>query len=158
MSLAFPPANSNERHADSARIATPETNAEAEAIRFILAFARALHTCGTPAHRLESALQACAERLGIQAQFFSTPTSMFASFGPADAQRTCLLRVEPGDVDLGRTTRLDTVLQSFLQLSRCKVVRPGRFRVVPAVWRGPTPLLIGCKNSSAGIVPGWPWG
>ena len=50
-------------------------------IRFILALAKALHRYGTPAYRLEEALEVVGDKLGLDAQFFSTPTSIFASFG-----------------------------------------------------------------------------
>ncbi len=55
-----------------------------------------------------------AERLGLPSQFFSTPTSFFASFGPQDTQRTYLLRVQPGDTDLGRLTRLEKIAGDVL--------------------------------------------
>lgn len=76
------------------------------AIGFLLALGRALHTSGYPSDRLEEILDQAASRLGIEAQFFSQPTSMFAAFGPQDRQQTFLVRVQPGDIDLGRLTRL----------------------------------------------------
>ena len=47
----------------------------AAARRFILQLARQLHQHGTPAHRLEATLSVLAQQLGVQAEFFSTPTS-----------------------------------------------------------------------------------
>lgn len=82
---------------------------EQDAIGFVLRLGRALHTYGYAAHRLEQVLDQAAHRLGLTGQFFSTPTSIFASFGPQDNQRTFLIRVEPGDVDLGRLAMLDEV-------------------------------------------------
>ena len=76
---------------------------------FVLRLARALHRFGHPAHRLEESLQATARRLELEAQFFSTPTSIFASFGPVDAQQTHLIRMDPGESDLGRLARVDRV-------------------------------------------------
>jgi uncharacterized membrane protein YjjP (DUF1212 family) len=81
------------------------------AVAFILTIGRALHTSGTPAHRLEGALSRCAERLGLTAQFFSTPTSLFAAFGVLAEQRTFLIRVDPGNVDLEQLVALDRVLE-----------------------------------------------
>jgi len=49
---------------------------------FVLKMAEALHRYGHPAHRLEESLAATSKKLGLEAQFFSTPTSIFASFGP----------------------------------------------------------------------------
>jgi len=62
---------------------------------FILALGRALHSAGEPTNRAEELLEDVAERLGLTAQFFITPTSIFAAFGPEDRQRTHLIRTEP---------------------------------------------------------------
>jgi uncharacterized membrane protein YjjP (DUF1212 family) len=83
-------------------------------IAFVLKLARAMHASGYAAHRLEDVLAATAHRLDLDAQFFSTPTSIFASFGVEEAQRTYLLRVEPSDVDLSRLALLDRVLLQVL--------------------------------------------
>jgi len=80
-----------------------------ERIGYVLKVARALHGYGYAAHRLEEVLGATAQRLGLEAQFFSTPTSIFAAFGPQEDQRTYLLRVEPGDTDLARLADVDRV-------------------------------------------------
>jgi uncharacterized membrane protein YjjP (DUF1212 family) len=82
---------------------------ERDAIGFILRLGRSLHSYGYAAHRLEQVMDRAAEQLGIQGQFFSTPTSIFASFGPQQDQRTFLIRVDPGGVDLGRLALLDEV-------------------------------------------------
>jgi uncharacterized membrane protein YjjP (DUF1212 family) len=76
---------------------------------FLLKLARALHTYGYPAHRLEEALARVAGRLGLRAQFFSMPTALFASFGSEDDQRTFQIRVDPGEVNLGKLARLHEV-------------------------------------------------
>jgi len=77
---------------------------------FMLTLSRALHAHGTSTQRIEEALNEVSARLGIIAQFFVTPTSVFAAFGPEVNQRTYLMRVEPGDTDLGRLARLDAVV------------------------------------------------
>ena len=87
----------------------PSSPAERDAIGFILRLGRALHSYGYAAHRLEQVLDQAAQRLELEGQFFSTPTSIFASFGRQDDQRTYLIRVEPGGVDLGRLAMLDEV-------------------------------------------------
>jgi len=84
-------------------------------VAFILRLARAMHRAGYAAHRLEDVLGATAHRLGLEAQFFSTPTSIFCSFGTEDDQRTYLLRVQPADVDLSRLAHLDRVLRNVLR-------------------------------------------
>ena len=76
----------------------------------LLTFVRALHTHGAPAHRLEREAGAVARALGIEARFFSTPTMVMVSFGADEVDASAhVLRVEPGDVDLGRLAELDAL-------------------------------------------------
>lgn len=82
--------------------------------RFILQLARALHQHGTPAHRLETVLSVAATRLGLQAAFFSTPTSIMVGIGDIDNQRVHLLRVEPGEPNLGHLSRLGEITRHVL--------------------------------------------
>ena len=80
------------------------------AIGFVLRLARALHEHGYAAQRLEDILGMTSDRLGLVGhRFFSTPTSIMAAFGPEARQRTHLLRVEPGDVSLGKLAELEHV-------------------------------------------------
>lgn len=83
-------------------------------IGFVLQLGRALHTSGYSAQRLEEALILTSNHLGIIGQFFSTPTSIMASFGPQDDQRTSMIRVDPGDSDLGKLARVDEVVRGVL--------------------------------------------
>ncbi len=82
---------------------------------FTLRLGQALHRYGTPAHRLEEQMRLVSQRLGLEARFFSTPTSIFASFGPPEALQTCLIRVEPGDMDLGRLASLDSLADAVIR-------------------------------------------
>ena len=69
---------------------TPAQISERQAnIPFLLELAKALHASGTATHRLEGALEDAATRLGVVAQYFATPTSIFASFGTGTSQQTC---------------------------------------------------------------------
>ncbi len=78
------------------------TPSESTTATFLVELARALHVYGTPSYELEAAMDECAARLGIEVKFFSMPTAIFASFGPAGECRTTLVRVEPGDIDLSK--------------------------------------------------------
>jgi uncharacterized membrane protein YjjP (DUF1212 family) len=79
------------------------------AVDFVLRLGRGLHRYGYPAHRLEETLEGVSRRLGLEGQFFSMPTALFASFGAQDEQRTFQIRVGPGDVELGKLARLDAI-------------------------------------------------
>ena len=85
------------------------------AVSFTLRLGQALHSYGTPAHRLEEQMRLVSQRLGLEARFFSTPTSIFASFGPPEALQTSLIRVEPGEMDLGRLARLDELADAVIR-------------------------------------------
>jgi uncharacterized membrane protein YjjP (DUF1212 family) len=76
-------------------------------VAFAVKLGRALHRYGAPTHRLEQAMNAVLRSLGLEGAFFSTPTGIFASFGPPEEQRTSLIRVEPSEVDLGKLAALD---------------------------------------------------
>src|SRR4051812_22770131 len=54
-------------------------------------------------------------RLGLEGRFYSTPTSIIASFGKPEELRSCLLRTEPsGDIDLDRLCSLDVVADQVI--------------------------------------------
>jgi uncharacterized membrane protein YjjP (DUF1212 family) len=90
-----------------------------DAIGFVLRLGRALHVYGIPAHALEEVMEKAAEKLGLQGQFFSTPTSILASFGassgPQDEPGVFLMRVTPGEVNLGKIAELDDVATGVLR-------------------------------------------
>lgn len=83
-------------------------------IAFVLRLGHSLHTSGYAAHRLEEALELASDQLGLRGQFFSTPTSIMASFGPQDDQQTFLIRVEPGESNLGKLAQADEVTREVL--------------------------------------------
>lgn len=93
---------------------SPESVAFAASRRFILQLARQLHRHGTPAHRLEVTLSVVAKRLGLQAEFFSTPTSIMVGIGALEHQRVHLLRVEPGEPNLGHLSRLGAITRQVM--------------------------------------------
>jgi uncharacterized membrane protein YjjP (DUF1212 family) len=79
------------------------------AIGFVLALGRALHRYGTPAHRLEDGLRTCCRLLGLEAEVFTTPTAIILSFGRPTELRTRMLRVEGGELDMGKLALVDEV-------------------------------------------------
>lgn len=85
-----------------------------EAVELVIRLGRALHAFGTSSHRLEAALGRVARFLGLEGQFFSTPTAIFASFGGGARSETVLVRAEPGGVDLARLQELEGLLADLL--------------------------------------------
>jgi uncharacterized membrane protein YjjP (DUF1212 family) len=86
-------------------------------VRFVAQLARRLHETGATAPRLERAVVQVSRRLGLACDSLSTPTSMLLSFreasDPVDfpARHTQVLRMDPGDIDLGRMARVDAIAE-----------------------------------------------
>lgn len=98
----------------SAAPTAPDAAEAARRERLILRLATTMATYGIPSHRLEEAATSCARHLGLDAQFFSMPTAVFAAIGPGGDQRTHLLRLEPGEVNLEKQSGVDAVLRDVL--------------------------------------------
>jgi uncharacterized membrane protein YjjP (DUF1212 family) len=82
---------------------------DTSSIAFVLALGRALHRYGTPAYRLEEGLRRVCDRLALDAEVFTTPTAIIMSFGPATDLRTRMLRVDGGELDMGKLAQLDAL-------------------------------------------------
>lgn len=132
---------------------TPLSPAEVESIAgFLVKLARALHTYGTPSHRTEEALTRIAERLGLRAQFLVTPTSILGSFGEDEFQITRLARVDAGETDLQKLTRLHEVIRDvFAGTMSPREAREVVERIVkgPASYRWPSTLISFALTSGA---------
>jgi uncharacterized membrane protein YjjP (DUF1212 family) len=110
-------------------------------IRFVLSLGRALHRYGTPAHRLEDVMTVVSSQLGLKAGFVSTPTAIYASFGPPEEMRTTLIRVDPGEVNLERLASIDAITTDVISgrataaeaAARLEEVLAGRPYYRPAV-------------------------
>jgi uncharacterized membrane protein YjjP (DUF1212 family) len=99
----------------------PEADARAPyltRVDFVVELARRLHAYGTSAQRLEGAVSQVARRLQIDAEVWSNPTGMLLSF--ADVERgaphsiTRVIRLDPGDTNLGRLARADAIAEDVL--------------------------------------------
>jgi uncharacterized membrane protein YjjP (DUF1212 family) len=130
-------------------------------ISFILRLGRSLHATGYSAPRLEEALKLASGKLGFEGQFFSTPTSIMASFGPQDDQRTFMIRVEPGDPDLGKLALVDEVARDVLAGQRQPLDGLARLEQIEAAapryrpWL--TTLAFGVVSASAARFLGGGW-
>lgn len=79
---------------------------------FLIRCAQLLHTYGTPAHRLERVMAKMGSAIGLSASFLYTPTSVFASFGELPTSDVHMLRVEVGELDLGKLLEFDEVMEA----------------------------------------------
>lgn len=87
----------------------PAAGSSSEEIGFVLALARALHRYGTPAHRLEDAIDVVCERLGLSCEVFSTPTTIILSFGAPAELRTRMMRVDASQLNMAKLEAVDEV-------------------------------------------------
>ena len=91
------------------------TTALTTRIAFLLELARRLHQYGTSAPRLEMAVAGAAQRLGLAADVWSSPTAIIISFADLAqgedgvAQTTQVMRLAPGEVNLERLCEADDI-------------------------------------------------
>ncbi|MGZ3474575.1 MAG: threonine/serine ThrE exporter family protein [Polyangiales bacterium] len=121
-----------------------------EAIAFVLELGRALHAYGASTPRLEGVLGMVAGRLGIEARFYATPTALLVGIGPPRDGRTALVRVDPGEIDLDKMSRLYDVAVAAAEglLSP----RDGKARIAAILSdkpRGSAPLTVLCHGLAA---------
>ncbi|MFT5756682.1 MAG: uncharacterized membrane protein YjjP (DUF1212 family) [Alteromonadaceae bacterium] len=88
--------------------------------RFIIKLGKALHKFGTPAYRLEAHLQDVAEFLEVQACFVITPTAMTFVLSEDDENQEYnhVVRVKPGELDLGSLARADELVDELRSKQR----------------------------------------
>ncbi len=84
--------------------------------KFVLELGRAMHALGSPSYRVEDTMDACSRALELEGSFFSTPTAIMAAIGAPGAEpKTFLLRVQPGEHDLGRLAELYTIRDAVMR-------------------------------------------
>ena len=88
--------------------------------RFIIRLGKALHKLGSTAHRLEDNLLSIARFLDIRASFIITPTALtfILSDNEDDQQYNHLVRVTPGEIDLGSLARIDELVDELVNGER----------------------------------------
>jgi len=88
--------------------------------RFIIRLGKALHKLGSTAYRLEDNLLSIAQFLDIHASFMITPTSLtfILSDDEDDQQYNHLVRVTPGEIDLGSLARIDELVDELINGER----------------------------------------
>jgi len=104
------------------------------AIGFVLALGRALHRYGTPAHRLEGGLRAACARLDLEAEIFTTPTAIIMSFGSPTELKSRLMRVEGGELDMGKLAAVDALAEDVIEH---RVTPEQGMRALEAIIAGP---------------------
>jgi uncharacterized membrane protein YjjP (DUF1212 family) len=122
------------------------------AVGFVLVLGRALHRYGTPAHRLEQGLRNCCERLGLEAELFTTPTAIIMSFGRPTELKTRMMRVDAGELDMGKLERVDQLAEEVAahRMSPADgVIALDAIVAAPSQFNRPVGTLVGGITSAA---------
>lgn len=88
-------------------------------ISFVVELAERLHAYGTTAQRLEGAVSAVAQRFGLDCEPWSNPTGMILTFSDprratGEGDTTRVIRLPPGDTDLGRLSEADRIAEDVM--------------------------------------------
>ncbi len=87
-------------------------------IRFVTELARRLHLAGVSSSRLEGAVRSVASAIGARCEIWATPTGILMSLSdaalPNGTQETRVLRLDPGEINLGVLTKLDTIAEQVV--------------------------------------------
>jgi uncharacterized membrane protein YjjP (DUF1212 family) len=135
-------------------------------IDFVVELARRLHICGTSSQRLEGAVARVGRRLGLDVEIWSNPTGMILSF--PDPERgaphsiTRVIRLEPGETNLGRLAAADAIAEDVM--SGRRDISAG-LAAMRALDKPPRPYAIplaifsfGLASASVtGLLPGTGW-
>ncbi|GAB2497406.1 threonine/serine exporter family protein [Arenimonas alkanexedens] len=101
----------------TAPVLNSQSTYEAQA-SFVAELATRLHAYGTTSQRLEAAVMGVAHRLGLECEVWSNPTGIILSFAdPVRGQQngiTRVLRLAPGDQNLGRLAATDAIAEDVL--------------------------------------------
>lgn len=83
--------------------------------RFIIRLGKALHKLGTTSYRLEANLLNIANFLQLRASFIAAPTSLTFILSEEDdvQQYNHIVRVTPGEIDLGSLARIDELVDEL---------------------------------------------
>jgi uncharacterized membrane protein YjjP (DUF1212 family) len=124
---------------------------------FITELARSLHEAGTTAPRLEQALTSVARKLSMKCDVWSSPTAIILTLNDMldQGERTRVLRMAPGDVDLKRLCLVDEIAERVL--SGELDVTQGRsamaeLRRPPSTLRRWTEALVAFPMASMGVA------
>lgn len=111
--------------------------------RFIIELGKALHKLGSTAYRLEDNLLSIAHFLELRASFIITPTALtfILSDDEDDQQYNHLMRVTPGEIDLGSLARIDELVDELIKGERTLDEAIERLKEVNAKPRPYGPLL-----------------
>lgn len=139
--------------------AFPQHDAYAARIAFVVELAEHLHAYGTTAQRLEGALMAVAQRLGLDCEPWINPTGMVLSFSdpkrpPGDSDTTRVIRMPPGDTNLYKLCEADRIAEEVMSGRLGLAEGHASLRALDrrAGWRGNAMQVLGFGLASASVA------
>lgn len=149
-------------------MSTPEpfTASYDQRIAFVCELAARLHTYGTTAQRLEGAVEALSERLGLECDPWSNPTGIILSFsdptkplGVSDATR--VIRLAPGETDLHKLSEADRIADAVvggqMSIAEGHAALRGLDRKPTRRWRAAQVLAFGLASAAVAGLWRLPW-
>ena len=149
-------------------MSTPEpfTASYDQRIAFVCELAARLHTYGTTAQRLEGAVEALSERLGLECDPWSNPTGIILSFsdptkplGVSDATR--VIRLAPGETDLHKLSEADRIADAVvggqMSIAEGHAALRGLDRKPTRRWRVAQVLAFGLASAAVAGLWRLPW-
>ncbi|MFC5740189.1 threonine/serine ThrE exporter family protein [Dyella tabacisoli] len=141
----------------SNRFATAALNTR---LAFLLELTRRLHQYGTAAPRLEMAVAGAAQRIGLSADVWSSPTAVIISFTDQAqgedgiAQVTQVMRLPPGEINLARLCEADTIADRVIsgELDLREGFRLLRALGRPDTWRAQAAAIASYGLAAASVV------
>lgn len=97
----------------------PQHTEYAERVEFVVELAEHLHAYGTTVQRLEGALEAVTQRMGLHCEPWVNPTGMILAFSdparpPGEGDTTRVLRLPLGDNNLSKLVEADRIAEEVL--------------------------------------------
>jgi uncharacterized membrane protein YjjP (DUF1212 family) len=139
--------------------AFPQHDAYAARIAFIVELAEHLHAYGTTAQRLEGALMAVAQRLGLDCEPWINPTGMVLAFSdptrpPGDSDTTRVIRMPPGDTNLYKLCEADRIAEEVMAGRLGLAEGHASLRALDrrVSWRGNAMQVLGFGLASASVA------
>ncbi len=136
-------------------------------IAFVVELAEHLHAYGTTAQRLEGAMIAVTQQLGLDCEPWVNPTGMVLSFSdplrpPGDSDTTRVIRMSPGEVDLYKLCEADRIVEAVMAGDMDLAEGHAALRALEQRehrWRGKLLQVLGFPLVAAGVAGLWrlPW-
>ena len=103
---------------------------EKDKIDFVLLVAKAFHENGLPTHRLENSLDNLCAKIGIEADFFSSQGSIFASIKENGVFNARLVKINSSDLNLEKIDLIESIVNDVSKFKITALAGIERVKVI----------------------------